>query len=202
MTKKVVAIHGGNTFSSYEEYFESLKNSEVHLDWMKSKSHWKSTLETNLGSQYEVFLPRMPLSDNADYELWKLWFEKVLDALDDTPILVGHSLGAMFLTKYYSESIQAKKVPAVLLVAPEFFRPKEEEEKKTSFHLTSDIERLSNNVEKIVFFYSKDDAVVLFENMEKYKNVVPDAEYQVFTDKGHFLGDDFPEIVEVIKGLV
>jgi len=201
MKKNIVVVHGGDTYQSYEEYVENLRNREVHLERMKPRTDWKATLEVELGEAFEVFLPRMPMSDNADYELWKLWFERVLDAVPETPILIGHSLGAMFLTKYYSEVILTSPLPALFLVAPEFLSPETEMDKQTSFTLRENIEKVTENAEQVVFFHSRDDFLVSFENQALFKAVIPDAEYVTMEGRGHCLEESFPEIVEAIKRL-
>lgn len=199
--KIILALHGGNVYPTYEDYLEHLQTTEIHLERMKPREDWKNTLETALGEDFEVFLPKMPCSDNADYLLWKLWFERILDTLDFSPFcIVGHSLGAMFLAKYYSEHVPKETIKGLFLVAPQYLHVGDSDDSQTSFNLAKDISNLSASAEKVVFFYSKDDTVVLFENQEKFASVVPNAEYLTYPDKGHFFGD-FPEIVEKIKSL-
>ena len=51
--------------------------------------------------EFKVIKPEMPNKDMARYSAWKLWFEKHLPFLDSEKLIViGHSLGAMFLIKY------------------------------------------------------------------------------------------------------
>jgi predicted alpha/beta hydrolase family esterase len=58
---------------------------------------------------------------------------------------------------------------------------------------------LKNIQEKITIFFSKDDFVVPFEHIQDYKNVLPNASYNIFEDRGHFLQEDFKELIEEIK---
>ncbi len=198
---QVVAIHGGDTFSSMEEFVENLKNKKVDIDRMRPKKGWRSGLQKELGEDFDVLLPRMPLSDNADYEIWKMWFEKIINVVDDELILVGHSLGAMFLIKYLTENKIDKKIKSLLLASPAYCGIDKKDEccsfnmtKKTSF-----FEKNMKNIKKITFFHSKDDSVVLYENFLKFKEVVTNADFVSFSDKGHFLDEKFPEIVNAIK---
>ena len=69
--------------------------------------------------EFVVIKPEMPNKDMARYSTWKLWFEKYFQFLDDEElILIGHSLGAMFLVKYFAENQFPKKVAQLHLVAP------------------------------------------------------------------------------------
>jgi hypothetical protein len=51
----------------------------------------------------------MPNPMNARYNEWKILFKKIVLLLDDNVILIGHSLGAIFLVKYLSENKFPKK---------------------------------------------------------------------------------------------
>ncbi len=59
----------------------------------------------------------MPNKTNAQFEEWKIWFEKFIPFLNDGVILVGHSLGGVFLAKYLSENKFPKKIGGVFLVS-------------------------------------------------------------------------------------
>nr|MBP6060868.1 hypothetical protein [Candidatus Paceibacterota bacterium] len=93
MKQQVVHIHGGDPFDSYEEYISFLKNFEIkNLDYFKKK-RWGTSLQKNLGENFEVLNPDMPNKRNAKYLEWKIWFEKIVPLLDDEVILAGGSLG-------------------------------------------------------------------------------------------------------------
>ena len=69
--------------------------------------------------EFSAIKPEMPNKDMARYSAWKLWFEKYFQFLDHGElILIGHSLGAMFLVKYFAENQFPKKVAQLHLVAP------------------------------------------------------------------------------------
>lgn len=42
--KQVLVIHGGNTFESYGEFLDSLKNKEINLDYFRPQLGWKDGL--------------------------------------------------------------------------------------------------------------------------------------------------------------
>ncbi len=196
MKKQVVVIHGGDTFDTYEEYIAYLKASELTLERMNAKS-WKDNLQSNL-PDFEVIYPKMPNAKNARYLEWKIWFEKLFPLLDDTVVLVGHSLGGIFLAKYLSENNFPKKIASMHLVAP----PYDTEVCKdslTDFALTGTVEKLANYTNNIFLYQSKDDVVVPFADALKYKRDVPSVILVQFEDRGHFLQEEFPEIIQNIK---
>jgi len=53
--------------------------------------------------------------------------------------------------------------------------------------------------DKITIFGSKDDFVVNFSDTEDFMKVLPKAEYKIFEDRGHFMIQKFPELLEEIK---
>jgi predicted alpha/beta hydrolase family esterase len=59
-----------------------------------------------LTNEADVWLPKMPAKDNAEYEVWKIAFQKVWDKIDFTRpvILTARSLGTIFLVKWLSEN--------------------------------------------------------------------------------------------------
>jgi predicted alpha/beta hydrolase family esterase len=109
MKKQVIVIHGANSFDSYDEYINYLKNREVTVESFLSWRGWKDNLADELGSDFEVFAPRMPNKDNAKYAEWKIWFERIFPYIQEDVVLVGHSMGGIFLVKYLSKIIFPKK---------------------------------------------------------------------------------------------
>ena len=193
--QQVVVIHGGDSFTTYEEYLDYLKDFPIELEGGKG---WKSGLSEALGPAYQVILPRMPNAMNARYAEWKLWFEKYFPYLEDGVILVGHSLGGSFLAKYLSEELYPKKIKALMLVAAPLDGPVEG---SGDFLITKPLAPLENQVERIFLYHSTDDEIVPYAECEKYRAQLPKAEARTFTDRGHFLTEEFPELVADLKGL-
>ena len=200
MKKQIIVIHGGTTFDTYEEYISYLKNQEVSVEKFKTRKDWKDSLEGELGEDFEIIMPRMPNKTNAHYEEWKIWFERMIPFLNDNVILVGHSLGGIFLAKYLSGNLLPKKIKIVLLVAVPF-DDTNNMESLSDFTLPASLEKFAEQVKKIYLLHSKDDPVVPFEQVEKYKKVLPNAEIIIFEDKQHFNQESFSEIVGLIKNI-
>lgn len=197
MKKQVLVIHGGNAFDTYEKYIAYLTNKKLTLDDLEV-SGWKQSLGKALGKDFEVFLPQMPNARNARYLEWKIWFEKIIPLLNEEIVLVGHSLGGLFLAKYLSENDCSKKIVATFLVAAPF-------NTKTKFDFVdfvlkdNSLKKMNKQGGKIFIFQSEDDEVVPYADSKKYKKVLPDSKMIVFKDRGHFHQPNFPEIVKEIK---
>lgn len=196
MKQQVFIIHGGNAFNSYDDYLTDLKQKEVSLEMLKL-SDWKSSLGAVLGEMFEVLIPRMPNPQNAKYFEWKIFFEKYIPLLDDGVILIGHSLGGIFLAKYLSEEIYPKKIRATLLVAAPFNTP--HVHPYVDFNLLNSLEGLAAQGGAVFFYHSKDDQVVPFSDFENYRVALPGAQFRTFEDRQHFNGEAFPEIAEDIR---
>lgn len=195
---QVVFIHGGTTFYEYTDYLAHLRSKPVRMSSLTGQRMWFNRLQEDLGNEFQVLAPHMPNSTNANYDEWVIWFERVTEVIDDNVILVGHSLGGIFLAKYLSEHEFPKKVRATILVAA----PCEDEtqEDLASFKITGGLEKFADQGGRIVFYHGTDDIIPLSE-LELYKKSIPNAETHELSAPDHFMREAFPEIIETIKGL-
>lgn len=193
--RQVLIIHGGTSFDSYENYLHDLKTSPINYDRLKKKLRWNSWLADELPAA-DVLLPSFPNSDNAVYDEWKIYFEKIIPLLTGDVSLVGHSLGAMFLAKYLHESPLPRKVRQLVLIAPAY--DDDSLEDLGSFAIES-ASGLDASTETIHLFHSKDDPVVPFGELAKFRTDLPNARAHVFADRGHFLDPEFPELLEILQ---
>ena len=67
------------------------------------------------------------------------------------------------------------------------------------FNLPENLKKFEVQGGKIFIYHSKDDPVVDFADFEKYKKALPNAQTRVFTDRGHFNQEFFPELVADVK---
>lgn len=199
--QQVFYIHGGSSFSNYEAFLEDLSTKTIRdLPGEEPLKKWPVTLREDLGEDCEVFMPSMPNSQNAKYEEWKIWFERHFEYLRDGVILVGWSQGGYFLSKYLIENTPLFKVKALFLVAAPFEPADFGGEDGGDFAFdTSRVGELANKASKINIFHSKDDFAVPYEHALKYKEALPEAELVIFENKNHFLIEEFPELLDLIK---
>ena len=192
--QQILFLHGGESFLSYDAYLDSLMSRELSYDRLKYSPKWREWIAQQLPGD-DVLLPTMPNGYNAQFNEWKIYFEKIVPFLHDDFTIIGHSLGAMFLAKYFEESRLPTKARRIILIAGRHGGPAEE---NGSFHVTSSA-RLSQNSHEVHLFHSMDDPVVPYEDMRKFKNDMPQAIVHSFTDRGHFNDPTFPEMLELLK---
>ncbi|MBP9712000.1 MAG: alpha/beta hydrolase [Candidatus Pacebacteria bacterium] len=198
--KQILIVRGGESFDNEENFFEYLRT--VKLDLYEDKRNWRDWIIWALSETHDVLVPLMPCKQKAQYEAWQIWFERHLEFLhDDSPILVGHSLGATFLLKYLSENKFPKRIKQLHLVAP--YVTDEYEiylERLGTFKFDiNKINTIKDICDEIHVWHSKDDKVVAFQNAEIVKNNLPETILHVFEDRGHFNQPAFMELLQVIK---
>lgn len=191
---QICIIHGGVVFESDEAYQQSLRDLEINYDRLLYAPSWKNWLAEQV-SDYDVLMPSMPNKINAKYDDWALYFSKIVPFLRPDAVLIGHSLGGIFLAKYFTENSLAKPFAKLILIAAPY--DDETGESLKGFKLT-DVSKLSDAFSEIHLLYSTDDPVVPFPENEKYLHDLPDAGIQVFDDKQHFNMPLFPELLELI----
>ena len=114
--KQLLYIHGGNLTKDNDELLKIMATREINP--FEEKKRRRQTLQERL-PEFVVIKPEMPNKDMARYSTWKLWFEKYIPFLDpENLVLVGHSLGGMFLTKYLAENKFPIQISQLHLVAP------------------------------------------------------------------------------------
>lgn len=194
----IFMVHGGMTFKSRRDYVKYLKTRDLDLS---SKSYWSGAyLDKKLGRDFNVVRPRMPLSDNARYEDWKIFFERYLPLLKHSSILIGSSLGGIFLVKYFSEHKLAKPFKSLFLVAPPFDNNLPEEDLVGGFRLQSDLRLLEKNFINLHFLFSLNDDVVPPSQALGYARRLPQADIRILDNiTGHFKESRFPEIIKMIQ---
>lgn len=197
---QILMIHGGNTFKNRKDYLKYLKTKEISIE---KKVRWsEGYFDKELSRDFEIIRPRMPLQDNARYEDWKIWFERYIPLLRNNVILIGGSLGGIFLAKYLSEHKFSKKILATYIICPPFDDTLSEESLAGGFKLKSDLSLIEKNCRNTTFIFSKDDDVVPVAHAEKYRSKLKNSKFIIFKSKnGHFLVPKFPEIVKMIKNL-
>jgi len=197
MKPQLCIIHGGNPFDTQADYLAALAEQTVAYDRLLYTPDWKSWLGAELSDTHDVLLPSMPNKQNAQYDEWATYFSKILPFLRPDAILVGHSLGSIFLAKYLSEHLPEQPFKKLILVAAPYNHASSES--LAGFSLT-DVTALSQAAESIHLFYSTDDPVVPFEEMWSFQKDLPNAIAHVFDDRQHF--NTLPPFTELYEEIV
>jgi len=200
MKKQIFIIHGGTTFKNRNDYLNFLENKKVSID---KKTSWAlEYLDKKLGKDFDIIRPRMPLQEDAKYEDWKIYFERFIPYLKNGVILIGNSLGGIFLAKYLSENKFPKKIAGVFLIAAPFDNTVIGEDLVGGFYLKPDLSLLQKSTKNLYLMFSEDDQTVPVSHADKYENKLQKANIIKFKSKnGHFKIDEFPEIVKIIKNI-
>ena len=201
--KQILVIHGGDFFETRAEYVASLKREVLSKDdlFRDTGKRWRDNLQNDLGSTYEVFNPGMPSPDDAKYSDWKIRFDKILLFLKDEVIMVGHSLGGIFLARYLSENVLPVKIRAVFLVAAPYFKADKKKGMSVNagFSLNGNFKKLESQTDIVYILHSKDDPVVDAKHAYMYTSAIPEAELVMLDTLGHFRQEHFTELIAIIK---
>lgn len=197
--KQIIFLPGGSTYDSYDAYLQNLKDTEY--DPVRDvRKRWRDSLEERLGDGWRVLAPTMPSKYNAKYLEWEIWFKKVVPHIEEGAILIGHSLGGIFIPKFLAENELPVKIAGTILIAPPY-DAEGSDFSLADFVLPDDLTNVARQAGKHFIYFSQDDAVVPFENLEKYRQKFPEAVIREYTDRGHFNQEEFPELVEEIKNI-
>jgi predicted alpha/beta hydrolase family esterase len=195
---QILILHGGMTFKNNKDYLKYLKTRTISIE---KKIKWHDDyLDKKLGKNFEIIRPSMPLKENAKYKHWKIYFERYFPYLKNNIILIGNSLGGIFLAKYLSEHKFPKKILAIYLVCPPFDNTLSSEDLAGGFTIKSNLSLIEKNCKNIYLMFSEDDDVVPVSHAEKYRKKLKKAKIFIYKNKnGHFQVAEFPEIIRMIK---
>ena len=195
---QIFYVRGGTTFKSKGEYLHFLKTRTPSIE---KKITWHDAyLDKKLGANFHIIRPRMPLQDNAKYNEWVIHFERFFPKLKNNLILIGESLGGIFLAKYLSENKFPRKILSTYLVCPPFNNTLPVEDLAGGFKLKADLSLLEKNSKKLYLLFSKNDDVVPTSHAKKYAAKLKKANIVVYKHiTGHFQISEFPEIIKMIK---
>lgn len=194
--QQVVFIHGGDARENYKDFDEYLEKME-YCPIKEKKVKWKMTLQEKLGDNFDVMQPAMPNKDFANYDEWRIVFEKVIPYLQDDIILIGHSMWGTFLLKYLNENTLRIKIKNIFLVAPAFENI--QGEVLWSFLFDAKLLEFQKHQDITFVYHSQDDPVVPFLHFELLIDKLPKIIKHSFSDRGHFVDPDFPEIITDIQ---
>jgi len=197
---KIFYIHGGNTHSSQEKFYEYLENKTVELE--KRESIWTDQLEANFPN-HQIIRISMPNKVNADYKAWEIMFRKYTPHITSKDIIIVFSLGAAFLLTFLSRNNLPTSPKQLVLVAGPIDSEGSPEELCNGFESKPtelNSKTLQSQSHNMHLFYATDDQVVPIIQMHKIQAHLPNAKFIELQNRGgHFITSDFPELVNLIK---
>jgi len=194
---QIIYIQGGDAFENKEDLYASLRSRSYDI-YAPERATWKTTLFINFADTHFCYRPSMPNPWWANYEAWKIWFEKMVPQFNDGLILIGHSLGGGFLLRYLSENQLPVLVAQLHLVAPVVDAIACEDIGEFKIDLAT-WSGFATDIKAVHLWHSSDDTLVPIHHSERFQAVYPAATLHRFTNRGHFLQESFLELEAVIK---
>lgn len=166
----------------------------VHESW---DDKLVQSLKAELGEQYVIRYPRMPNEAEPLYPEWKAALFEQFEALDDDAILVGHSIGGVFLIHAVAEYRPKRRWGAVVLIAAPFLGeggwPADDTDPVTD--LTQEI---GDDV-PVLLYHGAADEEVPSGHMDLYARAIPHARARLLADRDHQFNNDLSEIARDIR---
>ena len=194
---QIVFVHGGDSFDTIEEFHEALRT-WTYNPYKEERKRWRDQIKVSTEVTHDFIFPLMPNKQNADYTAWSIWFDKVVPFLRSDVIFIGHSLGAGFLLRYLSENVVPVSVKQLHLVAGVI----DDIDCPGLGEFGIDIANwkgFSFSINEVHIWHSTDDEYVPIHHAERLAEKYPEAITHYFTDRGHFLQGEFPELLETIS---
>ncbi len=182
MGKNILFVHGGGDEAACEE------------DRILAQS-----LQQHLGRAYSVHYPRMPLEEGTAYVDWKERIAKELVTLDTPAILVGHSVGGSILLKYLTEERVEQAIAGLFLLAAPYFGG-DADWNYPELTLARGFARKLQSIPRIFLYQSRDDEVVPYAHLARYKRRISRATVRALEGRGHQFANDLSDVAEDIVG--
>lgn len=199
MKQQVVFITWATPKENYDSYYAYLDKKIKYNPYEPPFLNWNKKLGEYLWDDFEYLRSPSCTEKYADYEAWKILFEKMFPYLRDDVIIATTSLGSTFIIKYLYENILPVKIKRLLCVAAAI--EDTEHENLGTFELDkAKIWSITSQVDDIYFYHSTDDDCVAFSDFIALQEYFPNATFREFNDRWHFfLEERLPEIEEDIK---
>lgn len=208
MKKQILFIGWGEALENYnnkkfvQNKLNFYKNDYDFNPFLDKINNWKDYLSEELKDTHDFVKMHRPMSDSAIYDFWKVSFEQTLKFLDDKPILIWHSLWAIFLIKYFCDKPKyIKNIKQIFLIST----PLNDSYKEVLWSFCFDIENLKNIKEyedKFAFIHSVDDDIVSENDFYEYQKQLKNSSFYSFDNYWHFIfNEKFPELLELIKNV-
>jgi hypothetical protein len=194
-------VHGGDAGFRSEDGIEVHDMVRNTYGISNGSPLFGEVLDRYLDSQrFEVLAYQFPNAINAQYTEWKRFFEQILASQDlsgyKSIILIGHSLGTVFLQRYVSTEYSKNytlSISQLHLIGCCW--------SEGNFEICDAWTELQNLVESIYLYHSKDDPICDYSEAERYFAHLPHATFTTYENLGHMEVEQIPELIEHI-GLI
>ncbi|PIQ67477.1 hypothetical protein COY25_03910 [Candidatus Uhrbacteria bacterium CG_4_10_14_0_2_um_filter_41_7] len=177
---KIVLVHGYKS-SPDQDFFPWLRAELVKLG-------------------HQVVLPNYINASTPDRDEWTKFLVDEVGALDENTIIVSHSIGAVLALRLL-EAAEAYSTPKgmVLISAPWMIGS---EEFRHFFLSELDFDVLAWRAKFFKILHAKDDKVIPFDHAKKYAQVLHGELIEGSVGAGHYKGDKYPEILDLVKRVI
>ena len=180
--RQVLFIQGGGA-GTHDEWDDKLVDS----------------LRRELGDAFEIRYPRMPAEDDPSDAAWGPAIAEATAALEESAVVVGHSVGATLLIKSLVERPQDVTIAAIVLIAAPFVGtggwPGEE------FELPGHLGALLPAKVPVHVFHGLEDDEVPPAHADLYARAIPQAQLHRLPGRDHQLGNDLGDVATLIRTL-
>ncbi len=194
---QIVFIHGGDSFDTVEEFYDAL-SSWTYNPYAEERKRWRDTIKNSTDATHDFIFLSMPNKQSADYRAWSIWFQKLIPYLRPNIILIGHSLGSGFLLRYLSENSLPVSIKQLHLVAGIIDDKDCPGVREFGIDITT-WSGFMTAIDALHIWHSSDDDCVPIHHATRLAEKYPESITHYFTDRGHFLQPEFPELLLEIK---
>ena len=183
MTRQLLFVQGGGGENAHDAWDSKLV----------------ASLESELGSDYEIRYPRMPDEDDPKFSRWSTALRKELDTLDNTAVLVGHSIGATILAHSLAENPPERPPAGIFLVAMPYIG--EEGWPRDDIKPKPDLGAKLPAQSPVYLYQGGADQIVPPKHVELNAKAIPRAVVRKLSGRDHQLNNDMSEVAADIRDL-
>jgi predicted alpha/beta hydrolase family esterase len=166
----------------------------------KADAKLAESLRSKLGPTYEVRYPAMPNEANPDYKTWKHSILQEVLQMGESPILVGHSIGASVLIRILADRDQRQSIAGAFLIAGPFWHD-HEFWRWDEVALPRDAADHYPRGVPLFLYHGEEDEVVPVSHLGMYAKALPQAIVRRLQGRNHQLNDDMSEVARDIESL-
>ncbi len=159
----------------------------IHGAFGNPEENWFPWLKKELGKLgHEIFIPKFPTPDNQTLENWEKVFQEYKKYLDENSIVIGHSLGVVFLLRVLER--ESKPIKAAFFVSgftDLLNNPTFDEINQTFIEKNFNWLKIKNNCNKFYVFHSDNDPYVPLSQAKKLSKKL-DTNLNLVKNAGHF----------------